>query len=213
MKKPISILVMFFFIFSILIVSSTPLSAKQKVLKVKERKQEQSQWCWAGVSQAVIEYFKKLIVQCRIVNYAWGRNDCCENPSSSICNYWNYMYNCKGSIEDILDHWKLDCTPLAKALTWAQTKKQIKKKKLNLASKDTANKKIKGYPVIIRYGWYSGGGHFLVIRGFDTDGRKLHIMDPWFSCGYGIFTYKYVKHENYDHDWTHTLYNINFKKK
>ena len=212
MKKSISILVVVFFIFSILVVSSTPLSAKQKILKVKERKQEQDQWCWAGVSQAVIEYFKKLIKQCKIVNYAWGRGDCCVTPSSPNCNTWNYMFAYKGSIEDILDHWGLDCIPLYTYLTWKQTKNQVNKKNLNLASPDEKRKKIKGYPMIIRYGWYGGGGHFIVIRGYDTNGKKLYLMDPWFTCGYGIFTYKYVKHKDYDHDWTHTLYNINFKK-
>ena len=202
MKKPVSILLSISFALSVLLLSSSPVIAAKKVLPVRETFQEQTQWCWGGVSQAVLRYWGKRKSQGVIANYAWGRKDCTNTPVPAICNQPNYMYGTKGSIQGILDHWRVSCTALAKHLTWRDVKKQINKK---LISKDKDLGKKKGYPIIIRYGWYGGGGHFIVIRGFSTNGKKLYLMDPWFGNGYGIFTYKYVKKESYDHTWTHTL--------
>lgn len=208
MKKIVSILLSIFLVLSILSISSNPVYAKKRVLNVKETFQEQTQWCWAGVSQAVLKFYKKNKSQGVIANYAWGRKDCTNTPVPAVCNQPNYMYYYKGSIEDILDHWRVSSTPIAKHLRWNEVKKQINNKLISPAV-DSAKKK--GYPQIIRYGWYSGGGHFIIIRGYDTAGKKLYLMNPWFTEGYGIYKYSYVKKEPYDHDWTHTLYNI--KKK
>jgi hypothetical protein len=58
--------------------------ATRKVLGVPEVAQEQDQWCWAGSSSAVLQYFKKTISQCYIADFGWTRQDCCPTPAN--CN-------------------------------------------------------------------------------------------------------------------------------
>jgi len=195
------------FIIGLFLFSAQDIFSAKKVLPVKEKFQEETQWCWAGVSQAVLKYYKKNKKQGVIANFAWGRKDCNKKPVPANCNQPNYMYGTKGSIQGILNHWGVSCVSTAKHLAFIKVKKQINEH----PPKVVGGPKVKGYPLIIRYGWWNGGGHFIIIRGYDTAGKKLHVVDPWFANGYGIFKYSYVKKKAGHHTWTHTLYDI--KKK
>ncbi len=63
-------------------------------LRVPETIQEQDQWCWAGVSSCVLEYYGLNISQCTIAEYTrqvatwhnFGTVNCCVNPNLG-CNY------------------------------------------------------------------------------------------------------------------------------
>lgn len=59
-----------------------------------------------------------------------------------------------------------------------------------------------GRPFVMRFGWTSGGGHFLNGRGIS--GNNLYYMDPWPGNGYTISSYDWVVSAS-DHSWTHTL--------
>ena len=64
-------------------------------------------------------------------------------------------------------------------------------------------------PFIIFYAWDSGGGHFIVGRGYKSDTKDyLYLMNPLPGEGYGTFTYAYVKRKVGHHTWTHTLRNV-----
>ncbi len=56
----------------------------------------------------------------------------------------------------------------------------------------------------MRFGWTSGGGHFLDGFGYDNDGQYLHYMDPWPGNGYTLSLYSWVVSSS-NHNWTHTL--------
>jgi hypothetical protein len=56
----------------------------------------------------------------------------------------------------------------------------------------------------MRFGWTSGGGHFLDGFGYDTSSQHLYYMDPWPGNGYTMSLYSWVVSAS-DHDWTHTL--------
>jgi PKD repeat protein len=56
----------------------------------------------------------------------------------------------------------------------------------------------------MRFGWTTGGGHFLVGYGYDQNGAYLDYMDPWPGRGDTKSLYSWVVHAS-DHDWTHTL--------
>ena len=67
------------------------------ILNVPQYYQEQTNWCWAGSSQMVIAYYGTSVAQCTIADWAriqnsWGSDNCCSNPSGSICDqangYW-----------------------------------------------------------------------------------------------------------------------------
>jgi hypothetical protein len=164
------------------------------VLNVPTYQQECDQWCWAGVSQMVLAYYGTHLAQCNMADYAWSRTDCCPastSCSNANCNTWNYMYGSTGSLQGILSHWGVHSVSVANYLSYNTVKQQIQS----------------AYPIVIRFGWYGGGGHFLIIRGYNDAGSYVTYNDPWTGTPY-IATYAWVVHADYDHDWTHTLYNV-----
>lgn len=79
-------------------------------LSVSVVAQEHSQWCWAGSSLATIKYFGGSPSQCQLVNWAWGRSDCCNNGTFSwdhSCNQPNYLWGTSGSVANILANWSV----------------------------------------------------------------------------------------------------------
>lgn len=158
--------------------------------------QEQDQWCWAGVSAAVFEFYKKSVKQCEIAEYTrevatwrdFGPDNCCTNPNNG-CNYWNYNWGTLGSIKDILESMqssiKINNLGLSRKLELEEIQDDLSKNK----------------PFVIRWGWDTNGGHFLV--GYGIDGRYLKYMDPWYGEGHNIGTYNWVS-KGGGHTWTHT---------
>ena len=53
---------------------SSMASAQTKNLNVPLKVQEHSQWCWAGASQMILNFFGKTPTQCAEANYAIGIN-------------------------------------------------------------------------------------------------------------------------------------------
>ncbi len=150
------------------------------VLNVPEKFQEKNQWCWAGVSQAVFEYYNVFLTQTVIAQYG-----------TEGSNIWNYLYGSSSNptrrgINMIFDNWGVANTYGAYTLTKAQVQTEI----------DGLQ------PFIIRWGWDTGGGHFVVGRGIETD--NVYIMDPWPGNGYSINDYNWVVSGG-GHTWTHTL--------
>jgi hypothetical protein len=166
--------------------------AQPTVLNVPTVIQEQNQWCWAAVSASVIRASGTYIDQCTIAEYTrvratwhnFGEIDCCVDASQG-CNYWNYNWGYDGSIRDILSYWGVENYGTAAALSLSTVEQEI------LAMR----------PFIIRWGWTSGGGHFLV--GYGIDGSLVYYMNPWPGEGAKIAEYEWVTSGD-DHTWTHT---------
>lgn len=166
----------------------------QRLLDVQTTQQEQDQWCWAATSQCLMAYFNNNFSQCEIAEYArtritwgdFGEVNCCSDPSQG-CNYWNYMYGADGSILDILEYFAgIVTTPYDDNFTYEQVVEQIDADR----------------PFIFRFGWTGGGGHFLVMHGYN-DGY-VNYMDPWFGEGKKIALFDWVVSGD-GHEWTHTL--------
>jgi len=173
-------------------------NAHSQVLDVPEITQEQNQWCWAGVSKCILDYYGYPLEQCEIAEYArqvitwynFGTTDCCVDPKLG-CNYWNYNWGHPGSIQDILVHFgNVQNVGVASAFS-----------KPTIISEISA-----GRPFVIRWGWNSGGGHFVVGHGIVDD--NVYYMDPWFGEGLHISTYEWVYSDG-NHTWTHTNRLIN----
>ncbi len=138
-------------------------------LNVPKVTQEQSQWCWAGSSASVLGYYGNTISQCTIADYArqnatwhnFGSVNCCTNPSGE-CNYWNYNWGFAGSMQDILIHWGVNNYGVDYALSIPTVKSELIAKR----------------PFIFRWGWTSGGGHFLVGHGFSASDSMFSYMNP-----------------------------------
>jgi len=166
---------------------------KSQVLNVSQVIQEQNQWCWAGVSACILNYYCTPIQQCEIAEYTrnvatwhyFGNTDCCINPSLG-CNYWNYNWGSAGSIQDILVHFaNISNYGVGAALSQSDITSDIQSNKV----------------FVIRWGWSTGGGHFTV--GHGLIGNNVYYMDPWFGEGLKIADYNWVVSGS-NHTWTHT---------
>ena len=166
--------------------------AQMRTLNVPLVIQEHSQWCWAGSSKAVLNFYNKTPSQCQIVNWAYGLNYACGNTTfnwNSNANQPNNMYGTNGSVQNILQAWSVPNTAYNVASSWSSVVFDI-----------NANR-----PFVIRYGWSSGGGHIMVGRGYETANgtNYIYIMNPWPGEGQTYRTYNSAVSAS-DHRWTHT---------
>lgn len=100
--------------------------------------------------------------------------------------FWNYLYGNTGSIKEILETLgDLSNKGFGSPLSFEKVKSNLAESK----------------PFVIRWGWNSGGGHFVV--GHGITGNNLYYMNPWFGEGYKIATYDWVLSGN-NHNWTHS---------
>jgi len=166
--------------------------AQSKTLNVPLVTQEHSEWCWAGSSKAVLNFYGQSPSQCQIVNWAFGLNSACGNSNFNWTGYPNqpnYLYGTSGSVQSILANWGIPNSAYSYALSWNTIVNDI-----------NANR-----PFVIAYEWTSGGGHILVGTGYETyDGENyVYMMNPWPGEGNTYGTYDSVV-SDYDHNWTDT---------
>lgn len=163
-----------------------------QVLDVPEVTQEQNEWCWAGVSSCVLNYYGKPVSQCTIADFTrtkatwhdFGTENCCSVPGKK-CNYWNYNFGSPGSIEEILRNWGIENRGTGGSLTPEKIKTEVGA----------------GRPFIIRWELKPSGGHFIVGHGIVDS--MLYYMDPWRGEGYKIAKYSAVSSNN-SHTWQGT---------
>jgi len=175
-------------------------SVKAQVLSVNNQEQLYDQWCWAGCSKTILDYYGFVTPQqCDIAEwvrttatfYNFGSVDCCTDATQG-CNYWNYNYGYAGSIQDILVHFgNIQNIGVGTSLTQSEITTEIKKNRL----------------FVIRWGWSTGGGHFVV--GHGISGNNIYYMNPWFGEGLHIGTHSYMLNgtsgsSSVSHTWTHT---------
>ena len=163
--------------------------------------QEQSNWCWAACSAMLYwAYAPGTQSQCNLVavsrnkeNAAWFGG--CGNLSSSTANPCTSpgtfnspqsIYGCDGSIESILDNYSVPSTGYGYAFSASQV------------AAATASRK----HMVARWGWNSGGGHFVVINRY-KDGN-VYFNNPLSSSAY-IWSYANFSTSYGSATWTHTL--------
>jgi hypothetical protein len=155
--------------------------------------QQQTQWCWAAVSNSVSHYYDagSTWTQCTIVNAELGQTGCCTNGATTACN----------------QSWYLD-----RALTRVGCL-------LSMASGTLSFPTVKALinntrPPCARQGWSGGGGHFMaivcyfegllgLIAGSGTTAKRLRISDPWYGdsvVDYDVFVSGYQGSGT----WTHS---------
>ncbi len=168
-------------------------SATIRNCAIQLQTQLHSNWCWAACSETIVEYYGTQVAQCWEVNYAFTRNDCCGNIMfywNHICNSGNSLFGASGSISDILSNWNVNNSGYTRNLTWTEVQTEINNYR----------------PFVIRWGWYGGGGHFLVGYGYNTAGQGwCHYMDPWPGEGLTWITYNNLVDDGSEHSWTHSL--------
>ena len=176
--------------------------AQAATVAVPYHSQEHTQWCWAGVSQMVLQYFGTSKTQTEIATYG----------IQNAVNNWNYLTGSyaatatdpwRNGIDKILQNFgQINSTSFSRALSTTE-----------LDTEFTGSR-----PVIARLGWYdraghASGGHFVVVKG-DTDGI-ISINDPWPDNGVLAMDYAHLTGDgvtagtytatSYAHRWTHSL--------
>lgn len=174
-------------------------------LSITPYQQEQSQWCWAATTRMVDWSYSSVTPpsQCSIVNAAnntcdgWfnvccgelngSRPSACTDPLGS--NYPNSMYGCNGSLSWLLNNYAGANTTYSSSLAYSTV------------SSNLANKKM----MVARWGWTSGGGHFVVIYGNYMLNTTQHVSyaNPG-SASKVTETYAYFK-SNASRTWTHSI--------
>ncbi len=164
--------------------------------------QEQTQWCWAGVSEEIFGTYNKPVPrQCEIAEYArkhsdkidFGSYNCCVTPGANKtgCNQPNYLYYYGGSIQDILASMQSTISIKSYSYTRALTKSEIRNDLV-----------VKGFVYVIQWIWDNGGGHFLEGYGISTDDKYLFYMNP--AKGYYYAFYEWVV-KGGGHSWDYSL--------
>ncbi len=156
--------------------------------------QEHSNWCWAASSVDVLDWYGANPSQCSVVNWAFGRSDACGSNVfdwNSAANSPNALYGQAGSVQSVLQNSGVGSTAYASALSWNAIVNDVNA----------------GHPFVMRFGWYSGGGHILVGYGYDDEPgtRYVGYMNPWPGEGFTWSTYAWTVSAAYDHTWTHSL--------
>ncbi|MCP4675615.1 MAG: hypothetical protein GY854_08955 [Deltaproteobacteria bacterium] len=160
-----------------------------KQLPVQRSEQEQNNWCWAGSTRAIINRHGTWVEQCAIVNWLFGRTDCCTKPSSSACNQGA---SSSGADEHaVLEHWGIDSTRRNRSLTKSEIDTEISA----------------GRPFYFRWEWDGGNsGHGLVGVGETGNGDGVYYIDPWLGSSGGFhWGLRSWMVDGDNHEWDHSI--------
>ena len=182
-----------------LLFSTTDVTA-QTGSSVPAYQQEQSNWCWAACGSMLYWAYKPgTISQCNFVATSRNKENSdlfdCNNLSSSTANPCTSpgtfnspqsLYTCGGSIENVLDYYGISSTGYGNAFSTTDLTNATHVKK----------------HMVARWGWNSGGGHFVVI--YRYSGGNVSYNNPAYGSSY-TWTYNTFKTANNQATWTHTL--------
>ena len=149
------------------------------------QQQVQTEWCWSAVATSISHFYNasSAWTQCSLANAELGQTTCCQNGSSSACNQPWYLERALQRTGN-LQNWT------GAPASYAAVQQEIGDSR----------------PLGVRIGWSGGGGHFVVLDGYDTAGDQyLSVKDPF----YGASTYSYAAFQTAYQStgsWTHTYF-------
>ncbi len=142
-------------------------------LPVQRVIQEETNWCWAAVSSAILNRYGIWPGdgQCTIANFAKGQSNCCNDPAP--CNDGHS----DSGIEDIFDHWGLNVSLLSlfDHVLFVTSDTQI------------ADELSAGRPFVIGWDWDEGEGHVIIGVGEISSAGYVAYMDPWLGESGGFY--------------------------
>lgn len=118
--------------------------------------QAKSNWCWAASSVSILQYYGISTSQCAFYSHVKGTNGCSTNEAEAY-----------GTVQEGIHDFGVSSWNHSGALTYAEVKNQIDNQ---------------GSPIYVSWKWNTstGGGHAVVIYGYDTYGGNdwIQHMDP-----------------------------------
>lgn len=168
-----------------------------RLLDVPREVQSQSKWCWAASARMVTQYvLGNSPEQCDFANSAFGRSDCCANPSLSACNQGATGAS---QVSSVLSSWSVGSTPLQSSLPFQTIKDELNNER----------------PIIAFWSWVgTNSGHAVVIKGYFAGGSIYHEGVYYNDPGDGSTTFE--KYDSFvhgseggvEHLWVQTVYGI-----
>jgi Papain-like cysteine protease AvrRpt2 len=127
--------------------------------------QLQTQWCWAAVSVSIADFYETPTAwtQCKLVSAQFGSNGCCDNGASEECNRPWYVDRALTSLGAFLGWERVTPSDFVASLLPSTVTADISAQR----------------PVGVGIAWDGGGGHAIVIDGYQTDGAMVAVEDPW----------------------------------
>ena len=152
--------------------------------------------CWAASIASVLNYYGNPVILCNVVERArtlntqkFGHKDCC-GESCPLCLQQNKFNGDSGSIYAVLESYGIDNN--AYGGIYGQLPQYF------LSPGEVQAEINQGRPIIFGWHYTQGGGHALVIRGFEADSTQVYYINP--IDGYHENTYLWVK-EGSNHQW------------
>ncbi len=138
-------------------------------------------WCWAASGEMVMHYLGTDVKQCTQANDQFGRTDCpcAQCGPSPVAN----PPCVQGGWPDFA-HYHFSFTRTSDApLTQAQVRSELSTSP-NCGSR----------PVAFTWHWSGGGGHVMVLTGYQLIGDTLWVtvQDPWAPCGGNVRALSYA---------------------
>jgi Papain-like cysteine protease AvrRpt2 len=163
-------------------------------LDVPVVEQEHSQWCWDADASAILAYRSVFARQCAIANWVDGIDYACGRYPfywSDQANSPNYLAGTTG-IAGILWSWGRRGSYYMGPLAYSTARSALER----------------GNPIVILWNWSGGGGHFVVLDGYDDNGSMLYFMNPWPGEGAEYGDYWWIRYGSGDmgtHRWAESL--------
>jgi hypothetical protein len=148
------------------------------------QKQQHDKWCWAAVSVSLERYFvpTSTLTQGQMATEVLGIPGCSGNPGP--CNQ-------PAKLQDALDVVRQRTASGPRPLTFPAPRGRLTFRELGQELDGSL-------PVCVRIGWEGGGGHFLVLSGYQqlSSGDQLvDVADPFYGDGtidYNELAFAYV---------------------
>ncbi len=158
-------------------------ATRSRNLNFSMQHQQQTNWCWSAVATSTSLFYSTASqwTQCELANQELNQTTCCQDGSTTQCN----------------QDWFLDraLTRTSNLLNWATGTISFAVLRQQIDSQRAVG---------VRIGWNTGGGHFVVLDGYNTiNGQSVSVRDPW----YGDSTYTYSSFSTQYQgtgSWTHT---------
>lgn len=162
----------------------------QQPLAFPSEEQARSNWCWSAVACGTARFYDKgsAWTQCKLAGALLGRTGCCgAGPAAEACDLPGELQAALVKVGH-LQSW--DAGYAGKA--------------------DLAKELGAGRVVGVRIGWRGGGGHFVIVRGFDQKSGTVWVADP--AAGPQRLAYEALRGSYRGlGKWTHTFWTRSVK--
>ncbi len=178
-----------------IVMTSALVTAAAQQLPLRHVTQQHSEWCWAADASAVLAYRGVSSMQCGIANWVDAIGYACEHAPFD----WNDGANSPNTLTG---------TTGISGILWSLGRRDSHYYDGPIPFALAAASIDRRDPVVVLWTWPDGGGHFIVIDGYDNQQNALYFMNPWpgEGAGYGDYDWMVEGSGNMGyHTWAESL--------